>query len=126
MITDIIQTAVSIAALGLSIWAILISKKNDKQLRKQADFEKKYIVLQVLEDFLIKPTEYLYTEEYQQRLSDVRNLVRTHFEKELEQRILHALCDIYFNMKEHNDLQGMKLIVLPLVEDIIEDIKLVK
>lgn len=123
---DIIQAAAAIIALGFSIWAILISKKNDRQLKKQALFDKKNVVLQVLEDFLNKSDTYLFTEEYQKRMDDARNLVRTHFEKELEQRILHAFKDIYFNMKERNDLKGMKLIVFPLVEDIIKDINLVQ
>lgn len=126
MALDIIQAAASVLALTISIWAILLSKKNEKQLKKQAHFDKKYVVLQVLQDFLIKPDGYLYTEAYQDRMTEARNLVRTHFKKELEQSILHAFSDIYFNMKERNDLQGMKLIVLPLVEDIIEDMKLVK
>ena len=123
---EIIQTAASVVALGLSMWAIILTIKHGRQLKKQACFDRKYLIIEVLQNFLTKDAEYLYTKEYQTSLSDARNIVRTHFEKELEQRILHVFSTIYFNMKERNPLDEVKITVFELVEDLIQDIKLVK
>jgi hypothetical protein len=100
---DIITACIALAALVVSIISFYKSNKISKQTIKQATFEKKSIVSNLLTVYARDPLRCHFDESFYKKLTDSVQIVYTHFKGDLKKEIL-SIYEMIQNNKGKGDV----------------------